>query len=255
MPPYAFAEWSAEQIRLTAFALPGAANPMLERWWEAIVGTPPDEATTNLKMGLRTLAGSFHTGKLILKLELNRIDWLFVPQGPDPATGLSGEFPSLGPIHENLKLFTDITERWLNQDDIPDLVRIAFGAIVTHPEPDRRSAYLRLPDYLPLRIDPESTDFNLQINVPSVTRTGIDGLRINRLSRWAIMGLARVAFQAEGGGIGATTSQYVNHALRVEVDINTSGDLRTALPRERLIDLYRELVAFGRDILTVGLQQ
>jgi len=255
MPPYPFAEWAAEQIRLTAFPLAGAANPDPEQWWEAIVGTPPDESIANVKMGLRTLTGSFHAGKLILKLELNRIDWLFVPQGPDLANVLSDEFPNIGPITEKLELFSGIAEQWLGRNDIPDLLRIAFGAIVTHPEPDRRSAYLRLPDYLPLRIDPESTDFNLQINVPRGTRTGIDGLRINRLSKWSIMGLARIAFQAEGGAIAATASQYVNQALRVEVDINTSAEFRRALPRERFVDLYRELVAFGRDIMTVGLQQ
>jgi hypothetical protein len=255
MPPYPFAEWSAEQVRLTVFPLPGAAKPNPEQWWEAIVAAPAEESTANLKMGLRTLAGIFHDRKLILKLELDRIHWLFAPQDPDPAGGLSGEFPSIGPIAENLELFSGIVERWLGRTDIPDLVRIAFGAVVRHPEPDRRSAYLRLPDYLPLRIDPESTDFNLQINVPRGSRTGIDGLRINRLSRWAIMGLARIALRADGGTIGAEASQYVNHALRLELDINTSAEFRVALPRERLIELYRELVAFGRDIITEGLQQ
>src|SRR6266481_9426106 len=171
MPPYPFAEWFAEQVRLTVFPLPGAANPNPEHWWEAIVAAPPDESTANPKMGLRTLTGTFHAGKLILKVALDRIDWLFVPQDPDPAVGLSGEFLSIGPMAENLELFSAIAERWLSQRDIPDLVRIAFGAVARHPEPDRRSAYLRLPDYLPLRIDPESTDFSLQINVPSGTRT------------------------------------------------------------------------------------
>jgi hypothetical protein len=255
MPRYPFAEWTAQQVRLTVFPLPGAANPNPEHWWEAIVAAPPDESTANLKMGVRTLAGTFHAGKLILKLELNRIDWLFVPQDPDPAVGLSGEFPSIGPVTENLELFSGIAERWLSRDDIPDLVRIAFGAVVTHPESDRRSAYLRLPDYLPLRIDPESTDFSFQINLPSGSRTGIDGLRINRLSRWAIMGLANVALRLEAGAVSAASSQFLNHALRLEMDINTPAEFRRALPRERLIEIYRELVALGRDIIAEGLQQ
>jgi hypothetical protein len=122
MPRYPFAEWTAERVRLTVFPLPGAANPNPEHWWEAIVAAPPDESTANLKMGLRTLAGTFHAGKLILRLELNRIDWLLVPQDPDPAVGLSGELPSIGPVTENLELFSGIAERWLSRDDIPDLV-------------------------------------------------------------------------------------------------------------------------------------
>ena len=253
MPRYPFAEWFAEQVRLTVFTLPGADNPNPEQWWEAIVAAPPDETTANPKMGLRTLTGTFHTRKLILKLEPDRIDWLFVPPNPDPAE-FSGEFPSIGPIAENLELFSGISEGWLSRKDIPDVARIAFGAIVRHSEPDRRSAYLRLPDYLPLRIDPESTDFSLQINVPSETRTGIGGLRINRLSKWSIMGGVALAFRLQGT-VGAVTSQFVDHALRLEVDINTSPEFRGALPRERLIELYRELVAFGRDIVTEGLPQ
>jgi hypothetical protein len=255
MARYPLAEWTAEQVRLTVFPLAGAANPNPEPWWEVIVGAPPDESTANPKMGLRTLVGTFHAGKLVLKLELNRIDWLFVPQDRDPAVVVSGEFPSIGPATENLALFSGIAERWLSRDDIPDLVRIAFGAVVSHPESDRRSAYLRLPDYLPLRIDPESTDFNFQINVPRGSRTRIDGLRINRLSKWSIMGLAHVALRLDGGAIGAASSQFVNHALRLELDINTSAEFRRALPREGLIEIYRELVAFGKDIITEGLQQ
>jgi hypothetical protein len=235
--------------------LPGAAIPNPEHWWEAIVAAPPEESTANLKMGLRTLAGTFHAGKLILKLELNRVDWLYVPQDLDPAVAPSGEFPSIGPVTENLELFSGIAERWLSRGDIPDLIRIAFGAIVRHPESDRRSAYLRLPDYVPLRVDPESTDFFFQINVPRGSRTGIDGMHVNRLSRWSIMGLAHLALRLEGGAVGAAASQFVNHALRLEMDINTPAEFRRALPRERFIELYRELLSFGRDLITEGLQQ
>jgi hypothetical protein len=254
MPTYPFADWVAEQLRLTVFTLPGVANPAAEQWWNGIVGSPADESTANLKMGLKTLASTFHSGKLILKLEPDRIDWLFVPQGPDPAAGPPGELPSIGPITENLESFSDIAERWLGREDIPDVVRIAFGTVVRHPEPDRRSAYVRLPDYLPLRLNPESSDFNLQINIPTVSQARIDGLRINRLSRWSVMGLARVALSVDSARV-TTSSQFMEYAMRLEVDINTSPEFQRPIPKERLIELYRELVTLGRSIITEGLPQ
>ena len=255
MPPYRFAEWATEQLRLTVFPVPGAADIPPEPWWHAIAGVPPDESTANLRMGLKTLAGAFHSGKLILKLEPQRIDWLFITRDLDPAEAPLGDFRVIGPIEETLELFSTVAERWLVRDDTPDLIRVAFGAIVNHPEEDRRSAYVRVPDYLPIQIDPESSDFNLQINVPTDSRTGIEGLRVNRLSKWSIMGLAHLSVRLEAGIVAATSSRLMAHAFRVELDINTSAEFRGILPRESRIDVYRELVALGRDILTRGLHQ
>lgn len=149
-------------------------------------------------------------------------------------------------------MFSNIAEQWLRRNDLPDLVRIAFGMVVRHPEVDRRSAYLRLPDYLPIRIDPDASDFNLQINVPAAS-TGIRGLRINRLTKWSIMGLARVSLRMDGTVVATTGGRVMAHALRLELDINTSPEFQGALPRDRFIDIYRELVALGRDIITDGL--
>jgi hypothetical protein len=253
MPRYPFSEWMAEQLRLTVFTVPGEVNVNPDMWWETAVGVAPNESTANLKMGMKTLAGTFHAGKLILKLEPGRIDWLLFPPDIDPAAGLPGEFPTIGPLGENLEQFSDAVERWLGRADLPEFARMAFGAVVNHPEQERRSAYVRLPDYLPIRIDPESSDFNLQINVPTDSGSGIGGLRVNRLSRWSIMALARVALRLDGAAVAATSSQFMAHALRVEVDINTSPEFREVLPQQRRIDLYRELVAFGRDTITLGL--
>lgn len=254
MPPYPFDEWNAEQLRLTVFPLSGTANLAPERWWEAIVGAPADESTANLKTGTKALASTFHTGKLILKLEPDRIDWLFAPKDPDPNAGLTAEFASIGPITENLDLFSGIAERWLGRDDIPDLVRIAFGTVVWHPEPDRRSAYVQLPEYLHFPLDPESSDLFFQINIPTNSGTRIEALRINRLSRWSILGLARVALRLGGTKVAATSSgEIMAYAIRLELDINTSPEFRGSLPKERLIEVYRELITSGRTIVTKGL--
>jgi hypothetical protein len=255
MPRYSFGDWVAEQLRLTVFPLPNVGNLPAERWWEAIVGAPAEESTANSRIGTRTLAGTFQEAKLLLKLEPGRIDWLFLPRDPDPGASPSGEFPSIGPITENLERFSGIAEQWLGRDDIPDVARIAFGAVVRHPEPDRRSAYVRLPDYVPIRVDPEASDFNFQLNIPTRSRTGIDGLQINRLSKWSVAALARVGLIIEGVRLSTTSTQFVDYALRLELDINTSPEFQGPVPRARLIDVFRELAAFGRSIITEGLPQ
>jgi hypothetical protein len=254
MPTYAFAEWLADQIRLTVFPSPGATDYSAQQWWEAIVGGPPEQVTTNLRMGQSTMVGAFHAGKLILKLEPGRIDWLFTPPDPDPI-GPTGNLPSIGPISENLASFSDLAERWLGLTDIPDLTRIAFGMVVSHPEEDRRSAYMRLPDYLPIRVDPDSSDFIFQINVPTVSRTKISGLRINRLTRWSIMALTQVALRLEGTRVATASSGIMAHALRAEMDINTSPEFPGVLPRNQLVEVYQELVALGQGVVTEGLPQ
>jgi len=254
MPRYPFADWIAEQLRLTVFTLPGTANPAVEQWWNEIVGSPAEESTANLKIGLRTLASKFQSAKLILKLEPSRVDWLFVPQDPDPAAGPLGELPSVGPIAENLESFSDLTERWLSREDVPDVVRIAFGAVVRHPESDRRSAYVRLPDYLPIHVNPESSDFSFQINIPTISRDPIDGLPINRLSRWGVMGLARVELRLDSARV-TSSSQFMDYAIRLEIDINTSPEYQQPLSKGRITELYRELVTLGRGVITEGLPQ
>lgn len=250
-----FAQWVAEQFRLTAFPLTGAGPLPAEQWWETLVGTPAEESAANLKAGSKTLAGTFHGGKLILKLEPGRIDWLLLPLETDPTTGFSGELPAIGPITENLEAFSEIATGWLSQNDLPDLIRAAFGAVVRHPEPDRPSAYIQLRDYLPFRIDPDSSDLNFQVNVPVASHSGVEGLRVNRLSRWSVMGLARLQLRIESSRVLGEVPQIVDHAIRLELDINTSQEIRGPLPRERLIEVYRELVSLGREIITEGLPQ
>lgn len=254
MPPYPFAEWVTEQLRLTMFRLQAAADLPLERWWEAVVDSPATESIANARTGMRTLAGAFGAGKLILKLEPDRIDWLLTPPDPDPSAVLTADLPSIGPITENLELFSNIARRWLARNDIPEPIRIAFGTVIRHAEPDRRSAYMRLPEYLPLQIDPDSTDFFMQINTPTDSRTGVPGLRINQFSKWAIMGLARILLRPEAGRMTAAATEYMVHAFRLELDMNTSAEFRGPLPGAQLGQIYDELVGLGRHIATEGLR-
>ena len=252
MPRLPFADWQGQVVRLTVFPSPDATTRSAE-WWQAVTDDQPDETTMNPKKGSGQIQGAFGEGKLILKLEPDRIDWLLAPEDREVVEQTPGEFPTLGPATETVNTFSAIAEKWLAQDDLPAIARIAFGAVLLHPEEDRRAGYLRLPDYVPVQVNPESSDFLYQINLPPVaSETGIEGLHLNRLSKWSVAAFQSFAFKVSASGVTGQRTDPQVVALRLELDINTVPAFAGPFPRARLVDVYRELVAAGRAIATDG---
>jgi hypothetical protein len=242
-------DWLVDQFRLTAFPVPGAITRSPE-WWEAASGASPDETTSNPKKGSSAVSGSFGPGKLVLRLEPDRVDWLLVPADLDAAALLiSPAFPNIGSLAETLVAFSEIAERWLGRDDVPEVGRLAFGAVLRHPEADRRSGYLRVPDYVPVHVDPESSDFLYQINLPITSTAGINGLQINRLSKWSVSAMKLLALVSTG----ATIAPEPVYAFTLELDINTAPTFAGPLPKARLFALYRELTNLGGQIAAEGI--
>ena len=132
------------------------------------------------------------------------------------------------------------------------LARIAFGAVLKHPEADRQAAYLRLPDYVPVQVNPESSDFFYQINLPPVPSTKeIEGLLLNRLSKWTVVGLKSVSLTLTGT-VARAQAVPKGFALRLELDINTVPAFEEEIPHARLVEVYRELAEAGLAIATDG---
>jgi hypothetical protein len=77
MPRFPPSDWLVNHFRLTAFPVPGAITRSPE-WREAVSGASPDETTSNPKKGSSVVSGSFEPGKLVLRLEPDRVDWLLV---------------------------------------------------------------------------------------------------------------------------------------------------------------------------------
>lgn len=251
MPTYPFAEWVAEQFRLTAFVAPAVVNHPAEEWWQEATGSAPEESTAHPKVGVRILASPFLGGKLTLRFEPGRIDWFLTP--PEPGPESFGEPLMIGPVVEIVDSFSAIIDRWLRRNDLPSILRIAFGGVARHPEADMRSGYNRLPDYLPVRIGPDATDFFFQINNPAQSQTAVQGLRINRLSKWSISSLVRMSLQMGSGMLVPNPAPVLGYALRVELDVNTFAEFQGPLPSNNLVEVYRELVAAARAIVTDGL--
>jgi hypothetical protein len=256
MPRFPLNEWRAEQLRLTVFTMPDAALRRPE-WWAEITGAQPDESNTNPKKGSGLVSGDHEPGKLLLKWEPDRIDLVLAAKDIDLETlMMQPEFATLGPAPEMFDLFAPIAEQWLARPDAPAIQRIAFGAVFLHPEPNRQSGYLQLAHYVPVQLDPESSDFLYQINLPAVaSTTNIPGLTLNRLSKWMVATFRFLPVRFTGVGLSpAQTNPSAHYATRLELDINTAPTFAQQIPAARLIDVFRELVAAGRTIATNGVR-
>lgn len=249
----------SEQFRLTVFTSPGSVSGMsarLPEWWQAVTGTPPEESTTNARLGTALVSGSFADNKLMVKIEADRIDWLMIPQEPEPNANMASaqERPSLGPAPEGLKAFSNVAEVWLKRADIPEVARMAFGAVLIHEEADKESGYRHLHEYLPIDLPEGASDFFFQINLPIPSQTQIPHLVINRLSQWSTTAFKLLRFRVAGMEIAPQDTGHTLHTLRIVLDINTSPEFSGPIPKDKVLGVYRELVDLGTNVLTDGVK-
>jgi hypothetical protein len=188
MPPIAFSEWAVEFLRCTAFTLVGASQSATD-WWTRIAGAEPEEVTSNPRLGASQAVGQFGPGNLVVSTQGDRIDWFLTPVPVNLVASIQGHAPtqspqpaSIGSADEAFAHFLELSQRCLASEEIPNVNRLALGGALFHQERDKRAAYERLPNYVPVRLEPESSDFLFQINLPMQNRLGIEGLMINRLS-------------------------------------------------------------------------
>lgn len=256
MAPLALEEWSVDQLRLTAFPVLGATQRSID-WWQESVGVEPDETAS--RKGISEAAGPFGSGKLVLRYNVERVDWLLVPRDIDLDESKVAEapIPSIGGFAAASEAFVAMASRWLTLPNVPELGRIAVGAVLRHVEADRESGYRRLPDYVPVEVDVNSRDFMYQINHPITSRTE-PGLELNRLSKWMVAVLQLVNFEMTVGPGGIAQQEARRdpiQALRLELDLSTPAEVLHPLPRRRLVDIFVELVGYGEQIIRQGVRQ
>jgi len=143
--------------------------------------------------------------------------------------------------------------RWL--DIAPPVVRLAYGATLFEPVPDRQTGYRRLSQLVPVQIDPVgSEDFLYQINRPRTSRTGLPGLTINRLSKWSVAAFQNFVLMFTIPPVQPAQPQAGRPeiACRIELDINTAPSYTNELPHERLGEIFRELIDVGSEIADRG---
>jgi len=254
MPRLDFRDWTVEHLRGTAFILPGSSQPA-GHWWMKLAGTDPEQVTSNPRLGSSQAVGKFGDGTLIVSTYPDKVEWFLGPI-PTEAASIQEEAatepkpPSIGGAVEAFDSFSALSKRWLAFDDIPNVNRLALGGVLSHQEGDKSVAYLRLPDYVPVQIRPESSDFLYQINLPTQSLSGVEGLVINRLSKWSVAMFKLFALSISGVPFAQDLKTTI--ALRTEIDINTAQEHQGELPKNRLSQILDELVDHGRDLIKNG---
>lgn len=212
------------------------------------MGETPETKISQPKKGGHREEGPFKDGKLVLSITPIRIDWLYTV--PDVS---NQEDESIPKFSDKLQPFLQLMNRWFELSTCPAVQRLAFGAILLHPVEDRESGYRFLQSYLPsVKLDAEgSSDFSYQINRPIDSRCRIDGLRINRLSKWSVnvKGMVELSFQKTSVKSIPFPSY---HICRLELDVNTVDEFEGKLKREQLPQVFEELIDLGKDIAIKG---
>ena len=104
-------------------------------------------------------------------------------------------------------------------------------------------------DLLPhVQLDPAgSSDFMYRINRRRQCKSGISSLAINRLSTWSVARIQDITMEAHRTVPGP--SSYV---CRLELDINTAPEFKSALRKSSLTKLTDELIRLANEIASEG---
>ena len=215
------------------------------------MGTAPDEEQRRPREGLLQQIGTLGGFVVVLRLGHPRVDWFLQANGEPPSTVPPSPELRPAPLDEALNRLRNVAENWFSIQ--PTVSRIAFGANLVQPATNMREALSRLACSLPnVTIDPEnSSDFFYQINRPRDARS-IEGLRINRLSKWSVMtqvtGSLVVQASPSAEQQASMGPMAQGYASSLELDINTAANYPHGLEQTSATTLFNELIELGKEI-------
>lgn len=242
-------QWKVESLRCTAFPVQDA-NFDLSNWWTEIIGEQPEQVTTKAIEGTYNAQGSRLGGILQLSVQPFRIQWTLGPNPPDDQ-GESWQIPNVGGI-DRITEFLEVIKSWL--EVAPNLSRLAFGAVLLDIVDDRRAGYDQLDKLLPtVEVDSSAmSDFLYQVNRRR-SSGAVEGVRINRLSKWSVAAVSPMTIQIQGDQ--QMVQKFVGKpisAVRLEVDINNVPNPEHHFDNESSIKMFDELATMGLEISTSG---
>ena len=241
---FAKLDWQVQTLRVTAF--PIDFPHMDEGWWDKLIPEPPEERVSRPKEGINEENGPFENGKLILRTQPARIDWIYTVDS-EKSQGL----PNLGSFYNTEYSFFDVVRKWLTI--YHNIKRLAFAPILLYPVPNKIEGYRLISNYLPfVELDPvNSSDFFYQINRPRIS-TGSPPLMINRLSKWSVAKMQLFKIELSGLEKARPTILEASYACRLELDINSSPEGIDQLLIEKLVPLFDELYSIANEISLDG---
>lgn len=239
------ADWKVALLRLTAFPQPGAVVNVSD-WWEAIVGKLPENQTQQPRTNQITVSGEYEAGVLVLDVQPLRLHWRYEAVDPEE---LIDFIPMLGDLGTTTETFHLLMKRWFDIQNLPPMLRVAFGAVLVQQVDSRETAYKLLSQSLPFAIDTENTsDFLYQFNRRRYSKVQ-PSLEINRLAKWSAFVRTNTVLSPATHTI--IERQIVN-AARLEMDINTAADNEMPFDVDSAEALFSELIDLGLEIAREG---
>lgn len=250
MAKCSLSDWQAENLRLSAFVV-NIIDPTKRHFWEPLIGTPPNEIRHRPQRQLVMEEGPLLNGRLCVEVANNRVDWRLLPDLNNPPRDL----PTVGSYDVLESGFRELMQRWLA--DCPPVHRLAYGGVLLLPAENLQDALRRLNELLPtVRVEPEVTqDFMYRINKRRDSRSGIEGLKINRLSTWAAVQVIETRIHVSEDGQGTLDMKQLPNSrglCRLEIDINTIPEFNQEFDKDIVLDIFNELVDIGNEIATEG---
>lgn len=234
-------DWAVTGTRITIFVAPEAnfAFPL----WRSLVGEDPESSNVQ-KTGVKTEVGPFGKGSLTIRILPNRIDLIYGPVDESP---LTTTVATLGQFPDSAEPLLTLFRRWCQAETFPPTNRIALGLILFYVVGEIETGYAQLSSLIngvPQGIG--ATDFLYQINVPRPSKS-IQGLRLNRLSKWSVDRMHVLLLSSAGPQFGPET-----YHIRLELDLNTGAEYRDIIVKERLTQLLDEMLEAAQQLAQEG---
>lgn len=246
--PERLADWRVQTLRTTVF-VDSPVDPADFLNWEGLIGEQPENSKSQPRLGTLEESGPYKDGLFSVAFGSNRVDLKY--SAPLNVTDLASTetIPNVGPYLEAMEWYGPLMKTWLNS--CPPITRLAFGPELVIPVDSHKEGYQVLDSLLPfVKVDPESREFGYSINRRRASESGIPGLEINRLSRWAVLEFATKLIDSSSKKQHDISPSL--YCVRAVLDINSVAEFEGELPEDKRETLFDELVNFASEIAQEG---
>lgn len=242
-------KWNVSLLRFTLF--PHQNYEHDNEWWMKIFGYSPDNYNFDRKINRHHYESDFQEGLMNLDLNPLRIDFNYFANKLTTFTQVCDL--NLGLIEDVIPKFISSINNFLNLENCPNAQRIAFGSTFFIGTKSRKTGYKVLSQYLPkIEIDPEnSRDFLYQINRRRPSSV-IDGLLINRLTKWLVVQYQTGLIPDPNTGQRPLSFDEKEYSVNVDLDINSQPDYNSVITPKTQSTLLDEFVMLSKEIAEKG---
>ena len=237
-------DWDVESLRASIFHPPGTNAVAQSGLWEKATGNQPESIDSRPKSRITRVVGNVGENNLTLGIQDERIDWLVRPNQP------IGPLPTLGAVEDVLPLLRKAIQCTL--ETTPTVLRMAFNPVLVKQVPDPATALSQLSKHLPrLSLDSmDGTDFIYQINKQQRSAS-VPHVRLNRLARWSTELMDGLELTVGPSNQPRVKTTGLSSARKLNLDMNTDPT-SGAISRDKIADLFDELVSIAGEIATEG---